>query len=191
MANTIQFPTHTANHTPEVWAGRALGYLPQYLNLANTVTLDYDFDDIRRYGNKVNIAKRGTLSANAKTAGSEVTRQQPTDDEVEVTLDNHYEVTFQPEDVARIFSKPDLLDGYMQDAAKVLAEKVENTIAALYASAGLEVDATSATSATFLSKMREGRRKLITNKVPQNEARYAYFSEYAVEELLRQVPLVR
>ena len=184
MAGTMIHPTHTSNHTPEVWAGRALGYLPNYLNLANTVTMDFDFDEIRRYGNKVNIPKRGTLSANSKTAGSDVTLQQPTDDAVEVTLDQHYEVTFSPEDVARAFSKPDILDGYMQDAAKVLAEKVEDTLAALYASAGLTVDASSASTSTFLQKMREARRKLITNKVPKNEPLFAYMSEYAIEEML-------
>lgn len=184
MANTIQHPTHTSSHTPEVWAGRALGYLPKYLNLANTVTKDFDFDEIQRYGNKVNIPQRGNLSANSKTAGSDVKLQQPTDSKVEVTLDQHYEVTFSPEDVARAFSKPQLLEGYMQDAAKVLAEKIEDSIAALYSSAGLTVDATGATSSTFLSKLREARRKLITNKVPQTESLYAYMSEYAIEDML-------
>lgn len=184
MTDTMVHPTHTSNHTPEVWAGTALGYLPKYLNLANTVTTDFDFDEIRRYGNKVNIPKRGSLSANSKTAGSTVTLQQVTDDEVEVTLDQHYEVTFSPEDVARAFSKPDILNGYMDDAAKVLAEKVEDTLAALYASAGETVDASSATDSTFMDKMREARRKLITNKVPKNEPLYAYLSEYAVEDLL-------
>lgn len=184
MADTINHTTHSANHTPEVWAGKALGYLPKYLNLANTVTTDFDFDEIGRYGNKVNIPVRGTLSANSKAVSTDVTLQQPTDSEVEVTLNNHYEVTFSPEDVARAFSKPQLLEGYMQDAAVVLAEKIEDSIAALYTSAGDTVDATSATSATFLDKLRQARRKLITQKVPKNEPLYAYMSEYAIEELL-------
>lgn len=182
--STMTHSTHTANHTPEVWAGRALGYLPKYLNLANTVTMDFDFDDIQRYGNKINIAKRGTLTANSKAVGNNVTIQQPTDSEVEVTLNQHYEVTFSPEDVARAFSKPRVLEGYMDDAAKVLAEKIEDSIAALYASAGSIVDATGATTATFLSKLRETRRKLISNKVPQNDTMFGYMSEYAVEDLL-------
>ena len=172
--------TQLQYHIPEVWANKALGYLPKYLNLVKTVTVDFDADEIKKYGDTINIPMRGALSANSKVQDSDVTRQAPSDDEVVISLSNHEEVTFSPEDVARAFSKPNVIEGYMEDAAMVLAEKVEDSLAALYASAGNTVN--SATALT-LAKLREGRRVLVTNKVPQTAPLYAWLDEYAVEDL--------
>jgi len=172
--------TELQYHIPEVWANKALGYLPKYLNLINTVTVDFDADEISKYGDRINIAKRGALSVNDKTQDSDVTRQTPSDDEVTVTLDKHKEVTFSPEDVARVFSKPNVIEGYMEDAAMVLAEAVEDSLASLYASAGTATDAGTDVS---LADLRGGRRALVTNKVPQNAPLYAWLDEYAVEDL--------
>lgn len=181
LSNVIR-KADVAYRIPETWANRVLGYLPQYTNLIRTVNNDFSQDEIARYGDTVNIQKRGTLSANSKGAGDDVTRQRPTETEVEVSLDSHYEVTFAAEDVARALSKTTVLDGYIEDAAKVLAEKVEDSLAALYASAGDTV--TGVTSSNVVTKFTEARRKLITAKVPQNEPMFAYMSEYAVEDLL-------
>jgi len=178
--STMTAGTHLANFIPEVWANKALGYLPKYLNLINTVTVDVNADEIRRYGDKVNVPIRGTLTAEDKTSGSDVTIQQPTDDTVAITLDKHKEVTFSPEDVARAFSKPEIINGYMEDAALVLAEAVEDSLAALYVSAG---DTVNAGDAVELSDLRSARRKLITARVPKNAPLFAYLDEYAVEDL--------
>ena len=167
-------------HIPEVWANKALGYLPNYLNLVKTVTVDFDADEIKRYGDIINLPVRGALTVNDKDANSDVTRQTPSDDSVTLTLDNHKEITFSPEDVARAFSKPDVIEGYMQDAALVLAESIEESLAELYASAGNTVDSTTALT---LAALREGRRTLITEKVPQNAPLYAWIDEYGMEDL--------
>jgi len=172
--------TQLQYHIPEVWANKALGYLPKYLNLINTVTVDFDADEIKQYGDIINIPVRGTLETNTKVADTDVVRQQVSDSRVYITLDQHEEVTFSPEDVARAFSKPNVIDGYMEDAAMVLAEKVEDTLAALYATAGTAVDAGTDIS---LTDLRGGRRLLVTNKVPQNAPLYAWLDEYAVEDL--------
>ena len=167
-------------HIPEVWANKALGYLPNYLNLVKTVTVDFDADEIKRYGDIINLPVRGALTVNDKDANSDVTRQTPSDDSVTLTLSNHKEITFSPEDVARAFSKPDVIEGYMQDAALVLAESIEESLAELYASAGNTVDSTTALT---LAALREGRRTLITEKVPQNAPLYAWIDEYGMEDL--------
>jgi len=167
-------------HIPEVWANKALGYLPNYLNLVKTVTVDFDADEIKRHGDIINLPVRGALTVNDKDANSDVTRQTPSDDSVTLTLSNHKEITFSPEDVARAFSKPDVIEGYMQDAALVLAESIEESLAELYASAGNTVDSTTALT---LAALREGRRTLITEKVPQNAPLYAWIDEYGMEDL--------
>lgn len=183
MPNSTVGTAQTGNITPEIVAANALGYLPKYMNLAKTVSRDYE-EEVANYGDTVDVGVRGALSANAKTDAENVTLQQPSATKKSIVLDQHWEVTFSPTDVARAFSRPDILAGYMDDAAKVLAEKIEGSIAAKYTVAGLAVNATAASASTFLAKMREARRKLITNKVAQNEALFAYFSEYAIEELL-------
>jgi len=172
--------THLQYHIPEVWANMALGYLPNYLNLVNTVTVDLDADEISKFGDKVHVAKRGALSANDKTEGNDVTLQQPSDSEVYVTLNKHKEVTFSPSDVARAMSKPDVIKGYMDDAAQVIAEAVEDSLTDLYASAG---DTVNGGNALELDDLRSARRKLILQKVPQVAPLFAYLDPYAVEDL--------
>jgi len=178
--SVLRADTEVAHMIPEVWANKCLGYLPQYLNLINTVTVDFDAEEIKREGDRVNVSKRGALTANNKVQGSNVTKQTPSDDEVVITLNKHKEVTFSPEDVARAFAKPNIIEGYMQDAAMVLAEAVEQSLADLYTSAG---DDLNAGSAVELADLRSGRRKLITAKVPKNAPLYAWLDEYAVEDL--------
>lgn len=178
--NVLRADTELAHMIPEVWANKALGYLPKYLNLINTVTVDFDAEEIKRYGDRINVSKRGLLTANTKNQGESVTKQTPQDDEVVITLNQHKEVTFSPEDVARAFAKPDVIEGYMQDAALVLAESVEKSLADLYASYG---DTVNAGSAVELADLRSARRKMITAKVPQNAPLYAWLDEYAVEDL--------
>jgi hypothetical protein len=178
--NTLRADTELQYSIPEVWANMALGYLPSYLNLIKTVTVDFDAEEIKRYGDRVNVSKRGALSVNNKTQGSNVTKQTPSDDEVVITLNKHKEVTFSPEDVARAFAKPDVLAGYMEDAGMKIAEAVESDLAALYASCG---DTVNAGDSVGIEDLRAGRRKLVTAKVPQNAPLYAWLDEYAVEDM--------
>ena len=173
--------TILANHIPEVWANSFLGYLPKYLNLANSVTTDFNAEEFKRKGDIVHLPKRGTLVAYEKAADTVVTVQHPSDDKVDITLDQHWEITISPEDVALSMTKDGAMEGHMNDAAMVLGEKVEETLAELYASAG---DTVNSAAALTLEKLREGRRKLITARVPQNAPRFAYLDEYAIEDLL-------
>lgn len=178
-ANTAIGSDKLQYHIPEKWAQEAIGYFPQYLNLINTVTVDYS-DEVKVDGDTVHVPKRGTLSVNDKVRNQNVQRQQPEDDEVQFTLNKHKEVTFAAEDFARITSRPDVFKGYMEDAARKIAEQVESDLAALYASAGSTLNAGSAVE---IADLRAARRTLITNKVPQNAYIFGYLDEYAVEDL--------
>jgi hypothetical protein len=179
-ANDTMTATDLQYHIPEVWANKALGYLPAYLNLINTVTVDFDAEEISRYGDKINIAKRGAFTAEDKTPGENVTKQSPTDTLVSVTLDKHKEITFSPEDVARVFSKPNVIEGYMEDAAVKLAEAVEDSLASLYSLAG---DTVNAGDKVEVADLRAARRKLITAKVPANAPMFGWLDEYAIEDI--------
>lgn len=178
--STLRADTELATFIPEIWANKAMGYLPKYLNLINTVTVDFNADEIKRYGDTIRIPKRGALTANTKVQGSNVTKQTPTATDITLSLSNHKEITFSPEDVALAFSKPSVIDGYMEDAAMKLAESVEDSLAALYVSAGQDVNAGSVVD---LADLRSARRKMVTAKVPKNAPLYGYIDEYAMEDL--------
>jgi hypothetical protein len=178
-ANSTMTTTHMDARIPEVWSSKVLGKLPSYLNLAKTVSRDFE-NEVAQHGDKVNVTKRGSFTASDKTEGNDVTLQQATDTTVQIVLSNHKEITFSPSDVARAFAKPKIMEGYIKDAVVTLAESVETSIAALYSGAGNTVNSGSALT---LAKLREARRNLITEKVSPNEPIYGYIDEYAMEDL--------
>lgn len=132
MADTMGV-TQSANFIPEVWANAALGKLEAELNLAKNVARDFEYTPSKE-GDTVHIAKRGTLQANQKTSGNAVTLQNPTATKVDVTLNQHFEVTFAVEDIAKAQANQDIMMGYIEDAVLVLGEKIESALAALYSS---------------------------------------------------------
>ncbi len=86
-----------------------------------------DFEkEVASYGKVVQVPVIGTLSANDKTAGSDVTIQDATSTSVSVTLNKHKEATFIIEDIDKALSRNDLMQAYMGSAVKALAEKVED-----------------------------------------------------------------
>lgn len=166
---------------PELWGQKALGYLQGYINLAQTVDRNWD-DAPAKYGDKIHIPKRGALVANKKNADTAVTKQFPQSDEVEVVLDDHYEVTFLLEDVAKAQANQDVMGGYVEDGIMVLAEKVETEIAKNYSGAGNTV---SAGAALEDAEMLEARKYLVQGKIPKLSPRYGYFNAETINDLLK------
>lgn len=176
--------TTNAQFIPTIIANKALGAFAGYMNLAKTVARDFEFTPARE-GQTISIPKRGALSANQKTAGNSVSVQNPTATNVNVTLDQHWEVTIGIEDVTAVLQNQDTLQGYAEDAAIALAEKVEGKIAALHSSITNTVtfDTTSAT--TQENSFLTARQRLITNKVPPSERKYGYMHPSVITKLLQ------
>lgn len=149
---------------PEVWADAALLSLRAQLGLANTVNRDYE-DEVSTFGDKVRIPQTGSLSANDKSANSSVTKQNPADSEVTVDLNKHKEATFAVEDPARVESRPDLLQSYMEEAMIAVAEQVENDCAAQVSNFSNSVG--DGSSDLSLTNIRDARKNLSDNRVPQ------------------------
>lgn len=181
MANSTMTTTSLQYHIPEVWANKVLGALPAYLNLARTVSRDYE-DEVANFGDTINIAKRGTLSANDKVEGNDVTIQTPSDSTVQVTLSNHKEITFSPSDVARAFAKPDVMAGHITDAVVAIGEAVESSLTALYVDVATGNDLNAGDS-VGIDDLRAARRRLVTQKVNPMEPIFGYLDEFAVEDL--------
>lgn len=184
MANTIG-NTQNAQFIPTIVAQEALGAFSSYMNLARTVAKDFDYTTAR-VGQTISVPKRGALSANAKSSGSAVTLQQPTATNINVTLNQHWEVSFQIEDVTRVLENQDTMTGYALDAAIPLAEKVENTIAALHPSITNTVTFDATNTASKISSLLALRKRFVDNKVPKLEQKYLYVNSSVLNELLEE-----
>lgn len=182
MADVLNNTTN-AKFIPTIIAQKALGRFASYMNLAKTVSRDFDWTPAT-VGETINIPKRGTLSANDKTAGSNYTLQNPTATDVSVTLNKHKEVTFVIDDVTKVLENQNTRDGYAEDAAIALAESVETEIANLHSSIENTVTFDATSDATKNTAMLNLRKFFTEQKVPKIEKKYGYFDATVVNELL-------
>lgn len=171
--------TTNAAIIPTIIAAQALGALKSNMTLAATVNRNYD-NEVASYGNIVKIPVRGSLSVNDKAAGSDVTIQDPTTTALSVTLNKHKEVTFGEEDVSIMFSRPDSIAGYAEDAAIAILEQIEADLAGLYSGFSQSINAAAGLSD---ANFREAQRLLNAAKAPQG-MRYAHLHEDAYAEVM-------
>jgi len=177
-------PKDTINTTlinsfiPEKVAAVALNKLSSYMNLGKTVYRDFE-NEVSDNGDVIRVPKFGNLTANEMSQTGVVTLQNPADDEVSITLDQHWEVSFLIRDIAKAMSKPKVLEGYVKNGMIALAEKIENSIAGLYTEAGDTVTGTFGKD-----KVREARKKLVDAKVPRLAPKYLYLDSDGYDTLL-------
>jgi hypothetical protein len=178
--------TQNAKFIPTLIAQKALGRFASYMNLGKTVSRNFDTKPATE-GQVLKLPKRGTVSANAKAQGSNVTVQNPTATDVSVTLDQHYEVTIGIEDVAAVLSNQNVLIGYAEDAAIALAEKIEDALSNLYASipVGQVASFNESSDATKEASFYEVRERMAILKVPKLEQKFGYFHPTLISKLLR------
>lgn len=165
---------------PEKVAYTAINKLTSYMNLAKTVYRDFE-DEVKSEGDTVKVPTFGTLTANEMSSTGQVTLQNPADDEVSITLDQHWETSFLIRDVARAMSRPQVMEGYVKNGAIALAEKVENKLASLYTETGNSVLGSGAFAKTSIS---DARKVLVDQKVPRLAPKYYYTSSKAYLALL-------
>ena len=168
---------------PEIWLNEAITALRSYLNLAKTVRRDLD-SSVAKFGDTINIPKTGALSVNAKITNENVTLQAPADDVVQVTLDNHNEVTFLVEDVARAEANQDVRGLYIKDAVIALAEELESDIAGEYTEADNDITFSYSSDAEVEASMLLIRKAFVDAKAPKLDPKFLYASPTAVNLLL-------
>lgn len=177
-------PTTNAAAIPTVIAQKVITQLSGYMNLGKTVSRDTDFEQSFRYGDTLKIDKTGALTAGQKTPGSAVVTQNPTLNSVNVSLNNHWYVSYTQEDITKALQKPNVLDAYARDAAIVLAETIETKIAALWTSATSVVTMDYASAATIEASFLNLRARFARNKVPSQLPKYAYLDTSVINKLL-------
>lgn len=160
-------------------AAQALGYLKANVVAAQVINRDFD-NEVAVHGQVVDINFRGALTANAKAADTATTKQTPSTTAVSVTLDQHFEVTFILEDIGKALARPEIMEGYIEDGIKVLAEKIDATVTALHSGFSQTITATTGLGE---DDFREGRRLLNAAKAPLTD-RWAILHEDAEKEAL-------
>lgn len=184
MADVLNNTTN-AVFIPTIIAQKALGRFAAYMNLAKTVARDFEYTATTQ-GKTIQVAKRGAVSANAKTAGSEVTKQNPTATKIDVVLDQHFEVTLTLDDVTKVLENQNTQEGYGNDGAIALAEKVETYLAQLHPSITNTVTFDATSTATKKSSLLALRKRFVDNKVPRVEQKYLYVDATVLNEILEE-----
>ena len=122
--------TEGAVFIPEIWSSEILRATESNLVLADKVKR---FDgDVKTKGDVIHIPELSNLTAHAKTAGTAVTLNNPTESEKTITVDQHYETSFMIEDIEKVQSAYNLMSEYTGKAGYSIAKNVDSAIAALY-----------------------------------------------------------
>lgn len=190
MVDTIQRPD-VVEITPEIIAQEALTVLASRLHLAKNVTKEAELvgqdkaSQATKRGATVSVPKTGSLTANQKLPGQSVTLQDPSMDKVDITVDQHWEVTIAPEDYAQAVTDRNIQDTYLGDMITALAEKIETTIAGQFSNfTNSPIDATGADKTTMEGFVLQARKQLTTNRAPMS-GRFGYWESGAINTLLQ------
>ena len=176
--------TADAAFIPVIISNEALGAFGGYMNMAKTVSLNWDWTTATQ-GATLQIPKRGALTANSKASNASVVVQNPTATTIPVTLNQHWESTFGIDDVTAVLENQNTLVGYGQDAAIALANEVEEYLAGQYAGLTATPITFNTTSTTTIDASMQAVRTYFTNqKVPKLEQRNVYVSSGVYQNLL-------
>ena len=134
----MAFPTDTfsaadlAALIPEIWGQRLNDFFKRKLVLANFFT-DRS-EELADGGDTLHTGSLTEMTANAKTNGSAVTLNSPTESSVDLTVDQWYEVSFAIEDkeAAQVKKSYAIQEAYAKNAAYTIAKKLDDAIAALF-----------------------------------------------------------
>jgi hypothetical protein len=125
------------NHStwlPVVWASEALLQLPNYLVLAPRLNLNFNNEFATR-GQKITIGKTGTLTVTMFDDKTPLSLSAPVSPGVvEVSLEYQPIVSFGASAALATLTGPDAIRAYTRDAVMAIAQKIDATIAAAYAS---------------------------------------------------------
>ncbi len=112
---------------PELWAREALRVLQSNMVMGNLVNRDYN-DMVANFGDVVNTSRPADFSGKRKTDSDSVTEQDATSPNIPVPLDQHIHVTFVIKDGEMSKALPNLVERYLEPAARELAEKVDQIL---------------------------------------------------------------
>jgi len=113
---------------PELWSDEVIAAYKKSLVLANLVQ---KMPMTGKKGDTMHIPKPTRGTASAKTAADTVTIQQTANDELVITINNHFEYSRLIEDITDVQAFDSLRRFYTEDAGYSLGLKVDNDLFAL------------------------------------------------------------
>lgn len=164
----------------EIWSREVLRATESNLVLANLVKR-YD-RDIKAYGQTVEIPNLSNLTANAKTANTQVTLNAPTETKTTITIDEHWESSVLVEDFVDVQSKYDLAREYTQKAGYAISEKVDSFIGTEMEANFTQTRGTAGTDITYQAVL-DAKLDLDVAKAPLSE-RYVVVGPQGHQDLL-------
>lgn len=147
---------------PTVVAAQGLGTLKERRGISRFINTDFS-EDLRSYGESVKVPFYGDLgTADDKAAGSDYTGTAPSDSDVTITLDKHkYKKVF-IEDVARAEARPDIMQGYVNEAIFSVLKQVDVDLLTL----GTSLSNTQAETSNHYDDIVTAKTTLIENNAP-------------------------
>lgn len=121
------FDTNDRAWVPEVWAAETLAILEENMVIGRLVHTDFS-SEVADFGDVVNTRKPGSFTAKRKGVNDEVEVQDATAAKVAVKLDQHVHTSFMIRDSEQSKSFKDLVQQYIQPAAKSLAEHIDRIL---------------------------------------------------------------
>ena len=112
---------------PELWAREALRTLRSNMVMGNLVNIDFN-EMVKNYGDVVNTSRPADFTGKRKTDSDSVTNQDAESPNIQVPLDQHLHVSFTIKDGEMSKALPNLVERYLEPAARELAEKVDQVL---------------------------------------------------------------
>ena len=152
---------------PEVWAPEALMTLMSNTIMGSLVHRDFS-DNVASFGDVVNTSRPADFTGKRKTDADNVVDQDASSPNIRVPLDQHFHVSFVIKDGELTKALPNLLERYMEPAARELAESIDRVltgqVARLLANQVGEAD--SVTSLNVDEYVLDADEKLNDNRAP-------------------------
>ncbi len=130
---------------PDLWMAEVRKALESNLVFAKLVKR---FDVKGKKGDVFHVPDLSNLTANNKSANTQVTLQSPTETEFTITINTHKETSFLVEDILGLQSNYDLRNMYAQKAGYALAKSIDSSIVALITGTSGQGSVGSAASAS-------------------------------------------
>jgi len=125
--------TTQAEQIPEVWSGALNDFFRASLVVADF--FENWSDGVSNGGDIIHVPSLTEMTAHSKTVGSQVTLNASNETAVDLTINAHYEVSFELEDAvaSKILSSYNVMERYMHNAAYTVGATLEDAIIDLFA----------------------------------------------------------
>jgi hypothetical protein len=169
--------SNQATFIPEIWAARALNFLHQNCIMMGLVNRDWE-NEVAQYGDTINIQSYGTFEVKDKVAGQATQPQTTTSDNLAIVLNQHKEITFVIESVARAQSKISIMDGYIKRAMQAHTKAMDKALLlAAYATLPAANRFGNASAALAKADMIAARRFLNLKEIPDDNRHWVFLDD--------------